>query len=155
MPQCVGSDRLVDPGSAGDPPHDPAGTVPVQAPAIGGKEDRPFGTLADGQIDRPRGARCQRDGDDLAAFAGHHQGAVPALDTQSLDDRASGLRNPKPVQGQQRDEPMLGGRAEPGSNKKRAELLSLLRPMREDIVEVDSSQVATPLPSAFAPAPPL
>ena len=35
------------------------------------------------------------------------------------------------------------------------ELLSLLRPMREDIVETDSSQVATPLPSAFAPAPPL
>jgi hemoglobin len=34
-------------------------------------------------------------------------------------------------------------------------LLSLLRPMREDIVEVDSSQVGTPLPSAFAPAPPL
>jgi hemoglobin len=35
------------------------------------------------------------------------------------------------------------------------ELLSLLRPMREDIVEIASSQVATPLPSAFAPAPPL
>src|SRR5215831_4072936 len=35
------------------------------------------------------------------------------------------------------------------------QLLSLLRPMREDIVEVDSSQVGTPLPSAFAPAPPL
>jgi hemoglobin len=35
------------------------------------------------------------------------------------------------------------------------ELLSLLRPMREDIVEVDSSQVGTPLPSAFVPAPPL
>jgi hypothetical protein len=35
------------------------------------------------------------------------------------------------------------------------EFLSLLRPMRADIVEVDSSQVATPLPSAFAPAPPL
>ena len=35
------------------------------------------------------------------------------------------------------------------------ELLSLLRPMREDIVEVDTSQVATPLPSVFAPAPPL
>ena len=33
------------------------------------------------------------------------------------------------------------------------ELLSLLRPMRRDIVEVDSSQVGTPLPSAFAPAP--
>src|SRR5262249_32401551 len=36
-----------------------------------------------------------------------------------------------------------------------AELLSLLPPMRKDIVKVDSSQVATPLPSAFAPAPPL
>ena len=35
------------------------------------------------------------------------------------------------------------------------ELLNLLRPMRADIVEVDSSQTGTPLPSAFAPAPPL
>jgi hemoglobin len=35
------------------------------------------------------------------------------------------------------------------------ELLSLLRPMRKDIVEEDSSEVATPLPSTFAPAPPL
>jgi hemoglobin len=35
------------------------------------------------------------------------------------------------------------------------ELLNLLRPMRADIVEVDSSRVGTPLPSAFAPAPPL
>ena len=35
------------------------------------------------------------------------------------------------------------------------ELLSLLRPMREDIVEENSSQVGTPLPSAFAAAPAL
>ena len=35
------------------------------------------------------------------------------------------------------------------------ELLRLLRPMRADIVEVRSSQVATPLPPAFTPAPPL
>src|SRR6266498_993996 len=41
------------------------------------------------------------------------------------------------------------GKAEQG------ELLSLLRPMRGEIVEVDSSEVGTPLPSAFAPAPPL
>jgi hemoglobin len=37
----------------------------------------------------------------------------------------------------------------------RDELLNLLRPMRAEIVEVDSSQVGTPLPSAFAPAPAL
>ena len=41
------------------------------------------------------------------------------------------------------------GQAEQG------ELLNLLQPMRADIVEVDSAQVGTPLPSAFAPAPPL
>ena len=35
------------------------------------------------------------------------------------------------------------------------EILNNLRPMRADIVEVDSSQVGTPLPSAFTPAPPL
>ena len=35
------------------------------------------------------------------------------------------------------------------------ELLNDLRPMRAEIVEVDSSQVGTPLPSAYTPAPPL
>jgi hemoglobin len=35
------------------------------------------------------------------------------------------------------------------------ELLSLLTPFRGEIVEVDSSQVGTPLPSTFVPAPPL
>jgi hemoglobin len=37
----------------------------------------------------------------------------------------------------------------------RDELLNLLRPLRAEIVEVDSSQVGTPLPAAFTPAPPL
>ena len=35
------------------------------------------------------------------------------------------------------------------------ELLNKLRPMRADIVQVESPQVGTPLPSAFTPAPPL
>jgi hemoglobin len=35
------------------------------------------------------------------------------------------------------------------------QLLSLLNPLRGEIVEVDSSQVGTPLPSTFVPAPPL
>ena len=35
------------------------------------------------------------------------------------------------------------------------ELLDNVRPMRAEIVEVDSPQVGTPLPSAFTPAPPL
>jgi hemoglobin len=35
------------------------------------------------------------------------------------------------------------------------ELLNILAPLREEIVEVDSDQTGTPLPSEFAPAPPL
>jgi hemoglobin len=35
------------------------------------------------------------------------------------------------------------------------ELLNLLRPMRGDIVEVESTQVQTPLPASFAPGPAL
>lgn len=35
------------------------------------------------------------------------------------------------------------------------ELMKKLMPMRGEIVEVDSPQAGTPLPSAFAPAPPL
>lgn len=34
-------------------------------------------------------------------------------------------------------------------------LVSMLSPLRDEIVEVDSSQVGTPLPSTFAPAPAL
>ena len=35
------------------------------------------------------------------------------------------------------------------------ELLGLLAPMRDDIVEVESQETGTPLPAAFQPAPPL
>jgi len=35
------------------------------------------------------------------------------------------------------------------------QLLGLLKPMESEIVEVDSSQVGTPLPTEFKPAPPL
>jgi hemoglobin len=35
------------------------------------------------------------------------------------------------------------------------ELLNLLRPMRRDIVEVESTEVHTPLPDSFAPGPAL
>jgi hypothetical protein len=58
MPEHVRADMLADPGAAGDPADDPGGAVPVQPPPVRGDEQRPFGALADGQIDRPavRGA---------------------------------------------------------------------------------------------------
>jgi hypothetical protein len=81
--------------------------------------------LGDGQVDRPGGARRERDGDHLAALAGDHQGAVPALDAQRLDVAAGGFRHAQPIEGQQRDERMLGGRAEPGGDQERPELVAV------------------------------
>jgi hypothetical protein len=69
----------------------------------------------------------QRDGDDLAALAGDHQRPVPALQTQVLDVRAHGLRDPQPVQRAQRDQRMLGRRPEPGGDQQGAELVAVQR----------------------------
>jgi ribosomal protein S18 acetylase RimI-like enzyme len=86
--QRVRANVLGDPGPAGNPPHDPGGAVPVHPPLVPGKEQRTFTALAGGQVDGPGGARGERDGDDLAALAGDHQGAVAALEAQVLDVRA-------------------------------------------------------------------
>ena len=67
--QRVRSDSLGDAGASGDAPHDPAGGVPVEPVAVRAEEDRAFAAFADGEVDSSRGARCERDGDDLAALA--------------------------------------------------------------------------------------
>ena len=125
VPQGVRPDGLGDPGAAGDPADDPPGAVPVQPPAIRGQEDGSFAALADGQVDRPRGARRERDGDDLAALAGDHQGPVAALDAERFDVGAGGFGDPQPVEGQQGDQRVLGGRPEPGGDQQRAELVTV------------------------------
>jgi hypothetical protein len=84
-------DGLGDPGPAGRLANDPPGAVPVQPPPAGSQEYRPFGVFTDGQLDRPGSARCERDGDDLAALAGDGQGPVPAFEAQAVDLRLAGL----------------------------------------------------------------
>jgi hypothetical protein len=125
VPQRVRPDALDDRGPASHAADDPPGAVPVEPAPVSGDEDRTFDALADGQVNRPRGPRCQRDRDDLAALAGDHQGPVAPLDTQGLDVGAGGLGYPQPVQGQQRDQRVLGRRAEPGCHQQRAELVTI------------------------------
>ena len=120
-----GPTGLVIPARRADPADDPGGAVPVQPSAIRSQEQRPVAALADGQVDRPRRARRQRDGDDLAALAGDGQRPVATLDAERLDVGASGLRNPQPVRGEQGDESVLGSRAEPGGNQDCAELVAV------------------------------
>jgi hypothetical protein len=119
----VGRDGLADPGLARDAADDPPGTVPVQPAAACGREHRPFCALADGQVDRPGRPRGQRDGDHLAALTGDRQRPVPALQAQLLDVRAGGLRDPQPVQREQRDQRMLARRTKPGGDQQGAELI--------------------------------
>src|ERR1035437_6403933 len=84
-----------------------------------GEEDGAVAAFAGGQVDRPGGAGRERDGDDLAALAGDRQGPVPALQAEVLDVSASGLRDPQPVQREQRDQRMLDRRPEPGGYQQR------------------------------------
>jgi len=91
MPERVGRDDLSDPGATRGAADDPPGAVPVEPPPVRSQEHRPAGTLADGQVDRPGGARRKRDRDHLAALAGDDQRPVPALEAQVLDVGAGGL----------------------------------------------------------------
>jgi hypothetical protein len=52
---------------------------------------------------------------------------MPALDAQALDVGAGGFGDPQPIEGQQRDQGMLGGHAEPGGNQQRAKLVAVQR----------------------------
>ena len=88
-------------------------------------EDWSLAALADGQVDRPCRARCERDGHDLAAFARDHQGSVPALDAKGFYVRAGGFGDAQPVEGQQGDQRVLGGRPEPRGDQQRAEFVAV------------------------------
>jgi hypothetical protein len=94
--QRVGADRLDDPGSSSNVPHDASCAVPVETPAVAGGKDRPCGSFADGQVDGASGARRKRDGDGLAALAEDGEGPMAALDADGLDVGADrfGYRNP-------------------------------------------------------------
>jgi hypothetical protein len=118
-------DALGDPGALGGPADDVGGAVPVQPPTVRSQEEGSVPALADGQVDRPGGARCEWDGDDLAALAGDDQGAVPALDAQGLDAGAGGFGDAQPVERQQGDQRMPGGYAEPSGDQQRAELVAV------------------------------
>jgi hypothetical protein len=99
--------------------------VPVKPPTVRGDEQRSFGALAYSQVDRPGGTRRERDGHDLAALASNNKSAMPAFQAQLLDIGAGGFRYPQPVEREQGDQRMLGGRAEPGGDQERAELVAV------------------------------
>jgi hypothetical protein len=82
--------------------------------------------LADGQVERPGGARRERDGDDLAALIRVMvRVRVAALEAEVLDVGAGGFGDPQPVQGQQGDQGMLACSPEPGGDQQGAEFVAV------------------------------
>jgi hypothetical protein len=67
----------------------------------------------------------ERDGDDLAALPRDYQGSVAALDAQDFDAGAGSCGDPQPVEGEQRDQRMLRGRAKTGGYQQRAEFVAV------------------------------
>jgi hypothetical protein len=61
----------------------------------------------------------------LPPLRGDHQGAVPALDAQGFDAGAGGFRHAQLVEGQQRDQRVLGGPTETGGDQQRAEFVAV------------------------------
>ncbi len=112
VPRSCGAGRALLTGTADDAPDS-------------SQEDRSLAPFADGQVDRPRRAWRKRNSDNLPALAGDHQGPVPPLDAHGLDVGAGGLGDAQPVEGQQRDQRMLGGPAEPGGDQQSAELVTV------------------------------
>jgi len=125
MPERVRADALADPGVAGEATDDASGAAAVQPPPGRGEEDRPLGPLADGEVDRPGGARRERDSDDLAALAQHGEGAMPPFGAERFDVGAERLRDAQPVQREQRHQGVLGRGTEPGGNQDGAELVAV------------------------------
>ena len=152
VPQCMRTYVRDDPGAAGDTADDSGGAVPVQPPPVGSEEHRPFGPLADSQADRPGGARRDRDGDDLAALAGDHQGTVAAFQAQLLDVSAGRLRHPQPVQRQQGEQRTIGRRPQPGGDQERAELIAVQGSRGGPLHFPQSETFAMPMPKISPPS---
>jgi hypothetical protein len=98
VPQSMRADRLGDLRTAGDPPDDPAGPIPVKTPTV--RRDEDAVTFSDGQIDRPRGTRRQRDGDGLPALAHDGEGPMTPFEAQGLDASPDRFGDPQSVQRQ-------------------------------------------------------
>jgi hypothetical protein len=66
-----------EPGTLTDGTDPPVGSATVELLPIPAAQDRALVAFADGEVNRPGGARHERDPGGLVAFAKNAQGAVP------------------------------------------------------------------------------
>jgi hypothetical protein len=99
--------------------------VTIESLAIPPEEDWPLGTFTDDQINRSRSSGREWNGDVLAAFAVHQQGAVTSFEPEAFDVGTDCLRDTEAVQGQKRDQGMVASAGETGSDQHRADLIAV------------------------------
>ena len=95
-------------------------TLPVRT-----EEDRPSRPLVDVEIERAPGPRRQRDRDVLASLAHDRHRPVAAVDTHRFDVGAERFADPKPVEGEKRDQRVVAGRTQPGLDKQTAQFVAI------------------------------
>lgn len=89
------------PGSLADGTDPAVSRTPVEALTVAAAQDRTLAALADGEIDRPRRARHQRNGGWLVAFPKDPQDSMAAPDAKILGVGGTRLGDPKAVQPEQ------------------------------------------------------
>jgi len=125
MTKGVRADLPGDLGPPGHSSHDPTGRVPVEPQAVGPEEDRAVQPFTDREIDSSGGARGERDRDDLAALAQDDQGPMPSFEAEAVDVRPRRLRDPQPVQREQRDQRVLARSPETRGDEQRTDLVTV------------------------------
>jgi hypothetical protein len=116
---------LVHSGPFCDSTHYSRRAVAVQAAPVRTSEDRSAESLTDGEVDRPRGARCQGDGDDLAALAQNRQGAVSPLETQGSMFAPVASETRRPFEREQRDQSVFDGWPQAGRYQQGADFVGV------------------------------
>ncbi len=96
MAKSVGADRLVDSGSTGNTPHDPARDMVVEAPSVRADDDGPGQALTNGDVDRSSRAWCQRHRHHLPTFAHHGQRTWPRSSPRASMSAPIASENVKP-----------------------------------------------------------
>ena len=125
MPKGARADLLGDPGPSGHASYDPPCGVPVEALAVRPEEDWPVDAFTDRQIDRPGRAGRERDRDDLGARAEDCPRPMPTFEPKPVDVSPGRLRHAEALEGEQRDQGVLGCRTEAGGDEERPDLVAV------------------------------
>ncbi len=137
----VGRDPLVKTSASGHPADDPGRTVAIESLTVGPEEDRPLQALADGQVDGPGRPGGEGDRHDISALARDGQRPMSSLEAQGLDVGSCCLRDPQPIQDEQRDESVVLASTESGRHEQGSDLVAIERRGKGLIVEPGSAHM--------------